>query len=417
MRSLLKLYLVFLAIIVMIVNYGCKKTDIAETDTRYSTVKIYDDTLASFLNSSINIASGSDRIFMTYGIGNSNIVSIIGSGVYYLTFGDFAKLIAVDNTGALIWKNSLPTEMIVNDILAMDDGGCLVTCLKADTITWISSYIYLYRYDANGHNTLSDSINLSIPGGVTQYNSVNILRALNGNMIFYGIYQPVTGPTSVYAGEYNLNLQPIWAKQYSSFQYSSTGFACVKTNDGGYLLACDNNLESGLPGGRIVIRKTNSTGDTLWTKYFNGHPAALCNDLAASNNGNYFLSFYSESDSKKQTFIYEINSAGDSLNAATINRSDQLYNNGLMATDDGGVFALMNLMQGQTNYYNQDFENASSSLIFDASLNLKNNQVLNPQTNAYFNHVCNTSDGKLAVAGLIQMAGQIYYKPSLLIYK
>lgn len=412
------IYINILLLVFALALQGCKKTEDLNLDSGYETVEIYDDTLASFLNSSINIASGSDRIYMTYGTGNSNLLAISGSGNYYYTSGSIAKIMAVDNTGALIWKKALPVENIVNDILVLDDGGCMVSCLKLDkTLTGNSHRIYLFRYDANGQNTLNDSINLAIPGGVFYYTSVNIMRSISGNMILYGSYVQPGSKTCVYIGEYDLNLQQIWAKQYVSApgQYH-TGTACVKTNDGGYLLAFDDRPNF-LPDGRIALRKTNSTGDTLWTKYFNGHPNALCNDLTISNNGNYFLSFYSEANNKKQTFIYEINSAGDSLNAASINRSDQLYNNGLIASDDGGVFALMNSKQNQTDNYSPYFENLSSSLVFDASFILKNNQLIQAQTNAYFNHACKTSDGNIALAGLVQMAGHTYYKPSLIIYK
>lgn len=415
----MRIYLIGFIPILMVISSGCKKSEDLNLDFGYETVEIYDDTLASFLNSSINIASGSDRIYMTYGTGNSNLLAISGSGNYYYTSGSIAKIMAVDNTGALIWKKALPLENIVNDILVLDDGGCMVSCLKFDkTLSDVSHHIYLFRYDANGQNTLNDSINLAIPGDVFYYTSVNIMRSISGNMILYGSYVSFASETCFYTAEYDLNLQQIWAKKYVSCPYQShTGTACVKTNDGGYLLACDNNYENWLPGGRIVIRKTNSTGDTLWTKYFNGNSTALCNDLVTSKNGNYFLSFYSESDSKKQTFIYEINAAGDSLNATSINRSDQLYNNGLIASDEGGVFALMNSKQNQTDNYSPYFENLSSSLVFDASFNLKNNQLIQAQTNAYFNHACKTSDGKIAIAGLVQMAGHTYYKPSLIIYK
>jgi hypothetical protein len=38
---------------------------------------MYNDTLANIQNSSINIASGANRLYMTYGIGNSNGFNVV----------------------------------------------------------------------------------------------------------------------------------------------------------------------------------------------------------------------------------------------------------------------------------------------------------------------------------------------------
>lgn len=414
MKSLLKDYLVFLAIIIMIANYSCKKKDIAETVTGYSRVKIYDDTLASVLNTSLNIASGDKRIFLSYGIGNSNLIAIVGFGNYYITSGSYAKIIATDNSGKLIWQSTLPKENIVSDILALDDGGCIASCLKLDKISGVSTYIYLFRFDANGQNILNDSITLALPGGVLYYNTVNLMQSINGNMLLYGNYVNTASEFDDYAGEYDLSLNPIWAKQYSNLPYYPSTSACVKTNDGGYLFAGSYSQDIG--PGKIALRKTNATGDTLWTKNIYSNTATF-NDLINSNDGNYLVSFYTDANDINQTFVYKVNAAGDSINATAISKPDQLYNNGLIATDDGGVFALMNSNLLPTIYLAPYLKNNSSSVLLDASLNLKNNQFLQTQTNDYFNHACKTSDGKIAVAGLVQMAGQAYYKPSLLIYK
>ncbi len=412
MKSLLKPYLVCLAITVMIVNYGCKKTDISATDTGYTSFKMYDDTLASILNSSINIASGNGRIYMTYGKGNSGGIVLVGPTFYFPT-GHYANLMAVDNAGNLIWKKELSKEVTIQDLLVLDDGSCMAAGVK-------SAYIHLFRYDVNGKNILTDSIQLNVPGGANGYSTVNLKQLANGNLLIYGTYSlnvVGNGNTIGFASEYDLNLNQVWAKKYFINSLKTTINSCALTSDGGFLFAGDIK-DNSTSIGSIILLKTNSTGVTIWTKKFSNQLNPKCNDLVNTDNGNYMLSFYTEANNKKQTFVYKVNASGDSLAATTINFSAQLHNPVMLSQPDGGVFALMNSLSFPVFDSNYPFLNInSSSVSLDASLNLKTSSFFQTQTSDFYIDACKTSEGKTALSGLVKVANRNYYKPALLILK
>jgi hypothetical protein len=147
MKSLLKPYLVCLTITVIILNYGCKKSDPLDTDMGLSRIKVYDDTLASFKNSSGRIASATDRIYMTYGLGADDLYAIYASG--YAANPAITKLNALDNKGNLLWQKTLPTNIVIKGLLGMDDGGCLLAGVNLLENPFLQN-LFFYRYDRNG---------------------------------------------------------------------------------------------------------------------------------------------------------------------------------------------------------------------------------------------------------------------------
>ncbi len=412
----MKTYLTFFIVIVLVVNYGCKKSDTLETDTGFTTVKVYDDTLASILNSSINIASGANRIYMTYGVGNSNTFQYI-NGLAYLINGSYAKLLALDNEGALIWQKVLPIDIKVDDMLALNDGGCMIAGYDSDPFSLTPYYLHFTRFNQNGEITLHDSLILQLPIAVNSIISVNLMFASNGNYLIYGSYYNSQFQQIGYLCEYDLNLNQVWGQLFYFGSVGASLNGCTVSADGGYLVAGGYISNTSVSHDSIWIEKTNATGDSLWARVFSANDYPTCNDVVLLSNGNYCLSIVNNPIFNPQTLLYEINTSGDSLNSARIDIANQKYSSALLPTENGGVFALMNSILGENTALNTWNSNYTSSVILDATLKSNSGGFFQTKTNELYTAACKTSDGKIACSGIIQVYGKDYYKPALLILK
>jgi hypothetical protein len=202
---------------------------------------------------------------------------------------------------------------------------------------------------------------------------------------------------------------------------------CVLTPDGGYLFA-GSAIDQSTPvaTANVKLIKTNASGDAIWIKHYSPKDNIACTGFTPMSNGNYCLSFYTSISNGQpnpgytdQTYLMEVNAAGDSLNASRIDISKQIYNAALIGSENGSLFALMNsykLPPYATISWSQWDQKNSSSVILDNTLTSNSGGFLQTETNDYFADVCKTTDGRMVCAGLIQSYGQYYFKPCILFY-
>jgi hypothetical protein len=127
----------------------------------------------------------------------------------------------------------------------------------------------------------------------------------------------------------------LWTRTYGGTS-DETCYGMAQTSDGGFVLAGRSNSFGGSWGGYLV--RTNSTGDTIWTHKYGG---AARDEFAAvlptSDNGfvlgGYTISYGAGSG---DFWLLKVNANGDSLWSHTYGGalSDQCYS--LTATVDGG---------------------------------------------------------------------------------
>jgi hypothetical protein len=135
----------------------------------------------------------------------------------------------------LLWQLVLPTDVVVDDLLVLDNGDCVAVGLKK-TIQMQNQYLHFICINENGNVIQADSLLLPVAIPIFNLTSVNMLQAKNGNLVFYGSYND-NEASKGYLCEYDMSLNPIWVKSFTVPQqeYSVTG--CALTPDGGYLVA------------------------------------------------------------------------------------------------------------------------------------------------------------------------------------
>ncbi len=105
----------------------------------------------------------------------------------------------------------------------------------------------------------------------------------------------------------------LWSANYGGV-YSETGYAGLQTSDSGFVIL-GSTYSYGRGGYDIYLVRTNSIGDTLWTKCFGGTDTEFGNDITATSDGGFVIvgSTKSYGSGNEDIYILKTDSIGDTL--------------------------------------------------------------------------------------------------------
>lgn len=175
-------------------------------------------------------------------------------------------LVKTDALGNIIWTKTYGGSGIdQGNSLELTIAGGYIILGRTDSFG-TNPKIYLINTDMNG-DTLWTKAFSGIGGGTAIGKSIK--QTSDGGYIIAGTTVSLGGGSSdVYFIKIDSFGNTIWAKTYGGTSYDE-GFSTQQTSDGGYVIT--GMTRSFGPGFQnIYIIKTNSIGDTLWTKAGNG---------------------------------------------------------------------------------------------------------------------------------------------------
>lgn len=128
----------------------------------------------------------------------------------------------------------------------------------------------------------------------------------------------------------------LWTKSFGGID-ADYGVSVRQTNDGGYIMVGDTQSQ-GAGETDIWLIKTNAFGDSLWTRTFGGPQVDRAFGLLQSSNGNYLIGGYTNSfgAGSFDGWLIETDNNGDLLCSQTFGTAE---NDGIMdvqETVDGG---------------------------------------------------------------------------------
>jgi hypothetical protein len=218
--------------------------------------------------------------------------------------------------------------------LQTNDGGYL---LAGRTYSFGAGEddFWLVKTDANGDSLWSQTY-----GGFDYEECYSIQQTTDGGYILGGVTR------SFGAGDFNFWLVKTdavgteeWSRPYGG---SNMDFchSVQQTSDGGFVLA--GNTESyGAGGWDYWLVKTNAVGDELWSRTFGGSGYDWCNSVQQRADGGYVLSGNTESygAGTYDFWLIRTNTDGDSIWSRTFGGSEwDRCQSGLWTTD--GVYVL-----------------------------------------------------------------------------
>ena len=122
---------------------------------------------------------------------------------------------------------------------------------------------------------------------------------------------------------------------------SEFGFSVQQTIDNGFILT-GITMSFGVGNNDIYLIKTNVHGDTLWTKTYGGESDDRSYCIQQTTDSGYIITGYTSSfgAGNKDVYLIKTDSAGDTLWTKTFGGLLDDWGNSIQQTSDGGYIIL-----------------------------------------------------------------------------
>ena len=231
----------------------------------------------------------------------------IVTGFYsMLTDSGFGWLIKTDAYGDTVWTRKLGGAWVQQTT----DSGFIVLG-GVDSSDSSPGGISLVKTDARG-----DTLWTRLYAGNNGENMVE--QTADGGYVITGTAS-YSGPNGgdVYIAKTDDGGETLWTRTYGG-PGEDEGLSIQQTSDHGYIIAAFTK-SFGAGNQKIWVIKTDSMGDTLWTRLFGGDSTSLGGWAQQTTDGGYFVAGWTCSYSPTpQTYLIKTDSAGDTLWTRTI---------------------------------------------------------------------------------------------------
>lgn len=280
------------------------------------------------------------KVFGGYGFDECQSVQQTSDGGYVLSgattsYGSYvqAYLIKTRSDGSLQWFRTYGGSdwESSSSVQQTTDGGYILTgCTKS---YGAGDYdVYLVKTDSLG--TLQW---FKTYGGNREDIGNHVEQTSDGGYIIVG-HSESFGPVNmtVYVIKTDPEGDTLWTRNYypPSWGWSmNDGSCCRQTPDGGYIISAISVSDSQ----RVFLIKTDSNGDTLWTRVYKDRPISWGFSVSLTSDSGYIVVGYTMtpgSDYDKDIYLIKTDSDGDTLWTRTY--GDIGFDNGqavIQATD------------------------------------------------------------------------------------
>jgi hypothetical protein len=235
------------------------------------------------------------------------------------------QLTKVDTNGGIVWvKKFEGVELgIGRSVDQTMDGGYIIT---GNT----KGGICLIKTDYNG-----DSVWVSTYGHGKSYSAC---QTIDGGYIITGGTCDVHGGSRVFLIKTDNYSQTLWVKTYG-LGFKSLGYSVLQTRDSGYVIVGSPQIdEDNMNDADICLIKTDSLGDTLWTKTYGGEKQDVGWSLRQTSDNGYIIAGYTQSFGSGGWDVYLIktDTVGDTIWTKTYGEERDDLSRAIQATTDGG---------------------------------------------------------------------------------
>jgi hypothetical protein len=213
------------------------------------------------------------------------------------------------------------------EVLLMPDGGFLIAG-STNNSDQADCDLYVSKTDAQGNFLWGKTY-----GGIKPEYAYSMIETSDGNYFVLGYSMSFGGGDF---DSYLIKIDPagnlIWQKTYGGWG-NEEGREIIRTNDGNYAFVGSSN--SNLASDQLTLTKIDLAGNVLWTKNYGGSLAESGNALMETSDGGFILngqtlSFGSQPNGS--AYLIRTNSVGDTT-------WTKYYNTGTMCSEGISVIA------------------------------------------------------------------------------
>jgi hypothetical protein len=242
-------------------------------------------------------------------------------------------LVKTDASGSVVWDKTcggtgLDEGRSVQQTLA---GGYILAGYT--TSFGAGSYdFYLVKTNAAG-----DTVWTRTYGGTNEDVGYSVRLTLDSGYVMVGYTASFgAGNQDVYLVKTNTFGDTIWTRTYGGIG-NDVGYSAQQTSDGGYIIA-GYTASYGAGNGDVYLIKTNSFGDTLWTRIYGGTGEDMGYSVQQTLDGGYVVAGKTASFGQGNGDVYLIktDSSGNTLWTRTWGGAGVDFGNSVQQTSDGG---------------------------------------------------------------------------------
>jgi hypothetical protein len=242
-------------------------------------------------------------------------------------------LLKTDQYGDTLWTRTYGGNLAEYgySVQPASDGGYIISGTTQSFGLGLYD-LYLVKTDANGNAVWTRNY-----GTDDSEYGMSVLHTSDDGYIIAG-YTYSTGPTlaDLYLVKTDSNGDSVWTKYYGGSSEES-GFSLSDASDGGYIFAA-TTTSFGAGGSDFWLLRLDQNGDTLWTCTYGGlyQETAYC--VEQTSDGGYIIAGYSSSfgNGSYDVYIVRTDSLGDTLWAGIYGGSMDDYAEHICQTSDGG---------------------------------------------------------------------------------
>jgi hypothetical protein len=194
------------------------------------------------------------------------------------------------------------------------------------------SDVYLIKTDS-----LGDTLWTRTYGGSGEDCGRFVLQTKDGGYMVAGYtYSFGAGNRDVYLIKTDPTGDTLWTRTYGGSGWDE-GTSVQQTTDGGYVVAGRTD-SFGVGYWAVYLIKTDSNGDTLWTRTYGGSSGDVSNSVQQTTDGGYIVAGETNSFGAGEDDVYLIktDSLGDTLWTRTYGGSSWEQGSSVQQTTDGG---------------------------------------------------------------------------------
>ena len=342
--------------------------------------------------------SGDDYAFPVIQSADKGFVLAGYTDSYGAGSNDF-YVIKTDSLGNAIWTKTYggTRDDEAYAVKQTTDGGYIIAGYSK-SFGSINYDSYLIKINANG-----DTLWTKTYGGTKDEYTNSLQQTTDGGFILAGYTTTfVTGTDSgnIYLIKTDALGNLKWTKSFGGAVAISDGYSIQQTTDKGYIITGYTN-SFGEPNGDAFLIKTDSIGNMAWTKTYGSLGVDWGNSVQQTSDGGYIIAGSSSFDTTNLIDVYLIktNTNGDTLWTKTYGSTGYDFGQAIEQTIDGGY-----IITGYTNSYGAG--NYNVYLIkADANGNAIWSSAIGNTGDDEGNSVHQTTDGGYVISGISNSFG------------
>jgi hypothetical protein len=292
----------------------------------------------------IKLESTGDTVWTkTFGIlGNNNCWGFAArqtlDGGYIISGESFgaACLIKTDLDGNIIWSKSFNTFYEGYSVKQTADSGYIFTGYFYNNLSF-GQDIYLIKTDENGDILWSKSYG----GNAQDDKAYSVLQTPDGGYAITGTTASFgAGNMDVFLIKTDSNGDILWARTFGGTG-NDLSYSIEQTDDGGYIIS-GSTTSFGVGSIAVYLIKTDSNGNLIWTKSFVSANGVRSNSVQKTLDGGYIIagSHYSLALGGYDVFLIKTDSSGNSLWTRTFGGINDDQGFSCQQTTDGGYIVV-----------------------------------------------------------------------------